>query len=151
MTSTAPFSAVGRTLSRSLTDLTEAVAPPCADGPVLFRSDFPFRGPQSQNRPFRTVRRARREEAVHMKRRRLAALLGACLVSASLALAPLPANAWWIGQPRFEKQVITEGDPEGPDVMIPGSGVDDELESPSSSDDNLTSALIEIVLQMVEL
>ena len=111
MTSNAPFSAVGRTLSRSLTDLTEAVAPPCADGPVCFRDDSSVRAPQS-GCSTRTPSRTRREEAVHMKRSRLAAFLGACLVSATLALAPSSAGAWWIGQPRFEKSInFSAGEP----------------------------------------
>ena len=54
-----------------------------------------------------------------MKRRRLAALLGACLVSATLGLAPSAASAWWINQPRFEKQVVTEGDPDDPGIAAP--------------------------------
>ena len=117
MTSSAPFSDVGRTSSRSLTDLTEAVAPPCADGPIHFRGDTSVRAPQLG--PATRIDRTRREEAVQMKRSRLAALLGACLVSATLALAPCTASAWWIGQPRFEKQVVTEGDPEDPGLAVP--------------------------------
>lgn len=130
MTSTAPLSDVGRTSSRSLTDLTEAVAPPCADGPIHFRGDSSARAPRSLGST-RAIRRTRREEAVHMKRSRLAALLGACLVSASLALAPATASAWWVSQPRFEKQVVTEGDPDDPDLTYPG---DDSL--PSSAQEN---------------
>jgi len=55
-----------------------------------------------------------------MKRRRLAALLGACLVSALLALAPASASAWLADQPRLEEQMVIEGDPEGPDWALPG-------------------------------
>jgi hypothetical protein len=38
-----------------------------------------------------------------------------------MALAPATASAWWINQPRFEKVVVTEGDPEDPGIAIPNS------------------------------
>lgn len=149
MTSTAPFSAFGRTSSRSLTDLTEAVAPPCADGPVHFRDDSSVRAPQLSGST-RTPSRTRREEAVHMKRSRLAALLGACLVSATLALAPSSAGAWWIGQPRFEKQVVTEGDPDGPDLMAPQPTDTSESDNFNSIDEmGLVYILMEATLSAV--
>jgi len=41
------------------------------------------------------------------------------LLFAILLFFPVSANAWWISQPRFEKQVVTEGDPEDPGIAAP--------------------------------
>jgi hypothetical protein len=149
MTSIAPFSAVGRTSSRSLTDLTEAVAPSCADGPIHFRGDSSVRTAH-RDRVAQAAYRTRREEAIRMKRSRLAALLGACLVSATLALAPTAASAWWIGQPRFEKQVVTEGDPIDPGVACPNDSVVPGVEDGNSSSTTLIEAVVPLITTLLE-
>jgi hypothetical protein len=150
MNSSAPFSDVGRTSSRSLTDLTEAVAPSCADGPIHFRGDSSVHAAQ-RDCAAQTADRTRREEAVRMKRSRLAALLGACLVSATMALAPATASAWWINQPRFEKVVVTEGDPIDPGLACPDGSGTPASEDAASSHTNFVDVISPIVTALLEI
>ncbi len=81
-----------------------------------------------------------------MMRRSLAACLGACLLFGTLALAPDDAAAWLINQPRFEKQLVTEGDPDGPDLIAPQPGVGEESNSNASG----TQSAAELLMTLVE-
>jgi len=74
----------------------------------------------------------------------IAAWLGACLLFGTLALAPDDAAAWTINQPRFEKQVVTEGDPDSPGVNAPLPGVEVNAED-EWTEQGVVSALLQIV------
>jgi len=69
-------------------------------------------------------------------RRSLAACLGACLIFGALAFAPDDAAAWWTNQPRFEKQLVTEGDPDDPGLAYPSPSANS-----SASEANTSSVL----------
>ncbi|MFN0151412.1 MAG: hypothetical protein ACKVU1_11980 [bacterium] len=79
-----------------------------------------------------------------MMRRSLAACLGACLLFGTLALAPDDAAAWLINQPRFEKQVVTEGDPDDPGLAYPSPPV-----SPSSAEECAAGSLSSLGINTV--
>ncbi len=79
-----------------------------------------------------------------MMRRSLAACLGACLLFGTLALAPDDAAAWLINQPRYEKQVVTEGDPDSPGINAPAPNPDAGTAG-VSIEGSVTSVLLQII------
>lgn len=79
----------------------------------------------------------------------IAAWLGACLLFGTLALAPDDAAAWTINQPRFEKQVVTEGDPDDPDFTYPGDASVNSM--PEGTDPaDVCTAVVQVVVVVLE-